>query len=642
MTGLIESKTGIITDRFINTICERLASNKPVRRRLPVNGRIHIDGQLPFLCIYRIPPARNDKGTRRLVLGEASYLIAPGKRSYHGSLSKLVWNVVNTLSSQFGAFLVVEIWSSSDNFNGRSQLDRLKPGSRIFTREPKMGSLNTTIESLEKGLKRIRILKESAAVEVIHGEKEHPPSLKPLIDRTKALKTGCKLIGLQIRPVYRNRKSGKIYPLVLQNLHHGIARALKEAFFEFTRTNTTRRPKHYHVLGRGAVVKTVKEVDHKLTEVSNAFDFLLQVTPINSEQAWLAFKRKKFEREPTFYYRPRPFDAALLKRKLYSIRIERVEDPTLAHLFKDKVAELDRQISMINDRGTRRFLYGSMQLYGGTEKEITKFANIILNHIPPRSREKSPGRILDAEEFARYAAIEIEYYRRIYPKFAAKVQIRDDISSGLMVSRGDLLIGSKTSIHPSRVEALIQHEVGTHLLTYYNGKAQPFRQLYTGLPGYEELQEGLAVVSEYLVGGLSKPRLRILAGRVLAVRCLVEGATFVDTFRKLDIDYGFEQRTAFIITLRVYRGGGLTKDAIYLRGLKNLLDYLKLGGELEPLFIGKISANHLPIIEELQYRKVLKSAPLKPRYLTNPKASERLERLRGGLSLLELIERRKT
>ena len=76
--------------------------------------------------------------------------------------------------------------------------------------------------------------------------------------------------------------------------------------------------------------------------------------------------------------------------------------------------------------------------------------------------------------------------------------------------------------------------------------------------------------------------------------------------------------------------------------LKNLLDYLKLGGEFEPLFIGKISADHVPIIEELQYRKVLRSAPLRPRYLTDPKASERLERLRGGLSLLDLIERRKT
>ena len=34
----------------------------------------------------------------------------------------------------------------------------------------------------------------------------------------------------------------------------------------------------------------------------------------------------------------------------------------------------------------------------------------------------------------------------------------------------------------------------------------------TGLTGYDTLQEGLAVLSEYLVGGLSRPRLRLLGG----------------------------------------------------------------------------------------------------------------------------------
>ena len=81
-----------------------------------------------------------------------------------------------------------------------------------------------------------------------------------------------------------------------------------------------------------------------------------------------------------------------------------------------------------------------------------------------------------------------------------------------MVSNGNLLIGRKAKIPASRVDALVQHEVGTHLLTYFNGRAQPFQMLYTGLAGYEEMQEGIAVLSEYLVDGLSVPRLRLLAG----------------------------------------------------------------------------------------------------------------------------------
>ena len=84
-----------------------------------------------------------------------------------------------------------------------------------------------------------------------------------------------------------------------------------------------------------------------------------------------------------------------------------------------------------------------------------------------------------------------------------------------MVSNGNLFIGKRVKIPESRAEALIQHEVGTHVLTYINGKNQPFQQLYCGLSGCDELQEGLAVLSEYLVGGLSPPRLRLLAGRVI-------------------------------------------------------------------------------------------------------------------------------
>jgi uncharacterized protein (TIGR02421 family) len=210
-----------------------------------------------------------------------------------------------------------------------------------------------------------------------------------------------------------------------------------------------------------------------------------------------------------------------------------------------------------------------------------------------------------------------------------------------MVSQGNLLIGRSTKIPTSRVEALLQHEVGTHVLTYFNGRAQPFQQLYTGLAGYEELQEGLAVLAEYLVGGLSRPRLRLLAGRVVAVQCLVDGASFIDTFRHLHRTYGFEQRTAFTITVRVYRSGGLTKDAVYLRGLVRVLEYLKGGGELDPLFVGKIMSDHIPIIRELQARQVLRPVPLRPRYLDNPRTAPKLERLRTGLTVLNLVERRK-
>jgi uncharacterized protein (TIGR02421 family) len=367
---------------------------------------------------------------------------------------------------------------------------------------------------------------------------------------------------------------------------------------------------------------------------------LLQVTPVNSQRAWLAFKRDHFQREPVFHYRPLPVDPPLLKRRLFEIPIERVEDLTLAQLFREKQEEMDRELTMLLDRGTQRFRYGSLQTYGGVAPWLLSLAQRILRTFSPRSREDRPGWDLDASGFAERAREEIAYYRNRYPKFKARVEVRDDIASGLMVSRGNLLVGMHSKIPVSRVEALLNHEVGTHLVTYYNGRSQPFRQLYSGLAGYDELQEGLAVIAEYLVGGLSRPRLRLLAGRVIATKAMIDGANFLETFRMLTENYGFERKGAFTMTLRIFRGGGLAKDAVYLRGVVSVISYLREGGAIEPLFVGKIAADHVPIVQELQWRNILKTPPLLPRYMERAESLELLEQLRQGVNVLDLLQRR--
>jgi uncharacterized protein (TIGR02421 family) len=632
------STPGTISNRFINTVCTRLKENKRVRRTLPVWGRLHIDRQLPFLSVYRRPTGYEDIGTRRLVLGEAAYLTAVGDRSLRPGLLTLVQKVVKTLSPEFGAFLLLEIWAAPPN----PSLDQTKslaskPAFRILA--SKTSAPANTIDTLEHALKQIRIFKQLAQVEVVYGRKRSPVGLPLLISPAIAKDLDCFIIGLEVQPIYRHAETGELFPLQLRALHRGLARALKQAFFEFTRTQTTHRPHNYQVLGRQSVVKAVWEMDRQLANISGAFDFLLQVTPINSGPAWARFKQARFQRTPVFHYRPVSVDPALLKRKLYAIPLEGIEDPTLAHLFQEKRQDLDRQLSMLLDRDTPQFLYGSMQIYGRVDDTLLELAYSLLSTISPRSRESARGGYLNASEFAERAEAEFAYYRQAYPDMSAAVQIRSDVT-GLMVSRGNLLISRRTRVPVSRVEALLQHEVGTHIVTYFNGRAQPFRQLYTGLAGYEELQEGLAVLSEYLVGGLSRPRLRLLAGRVVAVRRLTEGASFIDTFHELNHTYGFAQRTAYTITMRIYRGGGLTKDAVYLKGLAHLLAYLKKGGAIEPLFIGKIMTDHVPLIRELQWRQVLQPVPLWPRYMANSQTAKKLTRLRNGLSVLDLIERK--
>ena len=145
------------------------------------------------------------------------------------------------------------------------------------------------------------------------------------------------------------------------------------------------------------------------------------------------------------------------------------------------------------------------------------------------------------------------------------------------------------------------------------------------------------MLSEYLVGGLTRSRLRMLAARVVAAHMMSTAAPFRETWQRLVDGFGLEKRSAWTVTMRVYRGGGLTKDAVYLRGLVEILDYLRCGGDLSPLFLGKLAVEHVPIVDELVHRDVLCKPPLTPSWMTHPLASERLELTRQGLTVLDLF-----
>ncbi|CAN5736928.1 flavohemoglobin expression-modulating QEGLA motif protein [soil metagenome] len=620
-----------ISEEFIKKVIKRLTKGKGVRLKLPRNGLLHIDRPLPFLLVYRYPPDRDDSFTHRLVRSEASYLIASGHHTT--DLQRLVRAIADTLSDSFGACLIIELWAAK-------QVERTLPDAPappVFRLLAPAEVTFTSVTYLKDALEEMPLGQLPTTAEVLPCDRRQPKGLPPLLETSELKPLEGLLLGLEVQPFYLNPETGRPFPLVLRALISGLSKALKRTFFDFVRIQTTYQATHFQMLGRRLVTRTAWNIDRSLADINDAFKFLLLVTPINTEAAWVAFRESHFEKTPKFHYRLLPVDPEALKRKLYNIPIERVEDPTLAFLFRDKRHELDKMLSLLAEREKPSFLLGSQQLYGRLEEPLVHLAEGLLAGVPAAAEAPS-AETMPPEEFARLARQEIDYFREQYPDIEAQVVVQEDIV-GLIVSEGNLYVGTNAHIAVHRAEALIQHEVGTHVLTYYNGKAQPLRQLYCGVPGYEELQEGLAVLSEFLVGGLTPARLRTLAVRVVAVQALVQGASFIDTFRLLHEKHGFAAHDAFITTMRVYRGGGLTKDAIYLKGLARLLAYLQEGNQLEPLLIGKIRENYIPLMQELIYRKVLRPVPIRPRYLSDPAVQPKLEQLKAGISVLELIRK---
>jgi uncharacterized protein (TIGR02421 family) len=623
-------------DAIAEAAIERLARNERVRRNLPGEGRLRIDRQLPFLCIYRSPSTRSDVGTRQLVTTEAAYLFGSGKAQYHRGIDRLCQQISRAMQEHFGTFLILEVWSAPVSSAPRSSSDPCVPAFEVVASQP--DAIPSTFKALCEALQNVAVEGRQAVVTTRAAPHVCPPGLRPLSHACSEDSSGCCVLGIAVRPIYRQSPEGPDFPIILQTLRSQLAGALRRAIAQFTGLESGSDGVHYESLGPSSMVKAARIADQELCDVAESFDFLLQVTPTNSEQAWTQFSADQCRRAPTLYYRPLPYHPNLLKRRLFEIAIERIEDPTLAHIFWEKQEEVDRQLTALRDIDTPKFLLTSRQLYGDADDDLMELAEAIFRRdIRDDGAVETDGPCLNVREFVDRARDEIDTYYQKLNAFNASVEVCDSIAAGIMVSRDRLLISENLRVRPERVEPLLHHEIGTHLLTYFNGRTQPFRQLYTGLAGYEELQEGLAILAEYLCGGLTPSRMRTLAGRVIAVRSLTEGDTFLQTFERLHDGYGICPRQAFVTTLRVHRAGGLTKDVIYLRGLRDVLAYLASGHDMEPLYIGKIGLHHLPFVQELRRRGIIHAPSILPRFWDEENVRRRLETCRG-VSPQDLLE----
>ncbi|MNN09496.1 hypothetical protein D3C81_1223790 [compost metagenome] len=91
------------------------------------------------------------------------------------------------------------------------------------------------------------------------------------------------------------------------------------------------------------------------------------------------------------------------------------------------------------------------------------------------------------------------------------------------------------------------------------------------------------------------------------------------------------------MTMRVFRSGGLTKDALYLSGLIELINYIKSGRDLTLLTMGKIREDYIPIVEELMLKGVLNAPVLTPKYLTSP-YKDVLTNLKKSKGIFQMIQ----
>lgn len=603
----------------IQQIVEGLENEKELSYDLPGDGKMHIEPGFPYLIIYR--KKKKDKGTHRMVSSGASYLVI-GEEDFKG-YQQMMLAIADKLSTKYKSYMLFEFYAG-------------KPDSNTFCIKGPAKRLPSTLETLKKELNEINSsfsgLYLSAEIQdTFHRQDEKHLQLLPIEDLKN---TGALLVGLEIPPIYRNEE-GQLYPVFFRSYKDFIIKAVQKAIYEYIRIQTTNGIASFRALGRKHLKDKVFEIDQKLCEIEKSYQFLWLVSPANIYDIKQEFFKSNYKKVLDYHYRLLPIDPDILKRRLYNLKIEEIDDPAMSYIFHEKREELDQQITMLSERGSKNFFYNSIRLYKGIENELCEEAHHILGEVNEQESKKGDN-ILSSEDFASLARQEFQYFNQQDSKFECKVHVRKDVNV-MMVSLGELYIPAEYWMNETEAKALIQHEVGTHVLTFYNGSQQPLHQLSVGLADYDPLQEGIAVLSEYLVGGLTANRLRILAGRVLAGKALIEGADFQQIFALLYKEKGFSAERAFNVTSRIMQGGGFIKDIIYLKGLVQLKDYLQNDGELEPLLAGKYSLKHKEVIQELTARKVLHAPVLKPSYLANKNFHKRLQLIRDGLPISKMI-----
>ena len=594
-----------------------------LRQLVGESGRVHVDRWLPFILLNR-----GDEGAaslaRRIAIESPSYLVWPTHDD--DAALEAIREVISAMAAKVGRLLIISLDDRSAEFEeeGSQALPdfaaELGAGDQGDVGRA-AGVLATAMRDISIDLRRCKVERTPFA-----------PLLPKPFDRALNAIEGVERLSLRVPQIHRRPVGGE-YPGIAHDLATGIGDAILRAACAFLDDGKAKAPAHYRALGRSAYLAAALKADRKLDKVARSFDFLLSVSPIDTEKAFDRFIADGEGKPPHFHYRPLTVDPDEAKRRLYSIDFRALEDPLLEQLLSEKRHELDAQLTMLATRNTPAFQSASIFLYGSINADLLEDAAAIL---AAGGSSRPRGESIGAREIAAAAAALAQSYQVVDPAFAPAIQVRDDIA-GLMVSGSKLFVGTNIVIPADRLQALLAHEVSIHLLTHFNGAAQRLAIFRTGLAGYEGIQEGLGVFAEWATGGLTRSRLRLLAARVVAVAAMERGATFIDVYRTLTREHGFSRRGAFGIAARVFRSGGFAKDAIYLQGFRAITSLVAAGAPLNPFWLGKIALSHVPAIEELLQRELVRPPLFKPSFLEDETAAKRIADLRQAKSFPELV-----
>lgn len=352
--------------------------------------------------------------------------------------------------------------------------------------------------------------------------------------------------------------------------------------------------------------RKIKNVDEKICRIDEQLKLLTYINPRNlEEQKELFLVHGDFV--PRFLYRECELDLDHIQRELKKIP---EVDHVLYPLFSKKIQELSDRASLIESVGTDDFPHFSERVFGGvTEIRYRKAVEFLKKH-PEVAPDDSP------ELDSRAAVEQLQAYLKTHHLSHWKVKLLEESVADVQVTKnGSILVRKGATFRENRLQALLVHELGTHVFRNENGKQQPFQIFRRGTAGYLLTEEGLAVHNQNALG-LNLGEKFITPALLMVAIFLAGKMSFRDLFDFLRSTYDISEDLVWKLCVKSKRGvsktsksGAFTKDSIYFRGEQEVDRFLSSGGTLPELYVGKISHKDLKILKKFDELRPAKFVP---------------------------------
>jgi uncharacterized protein (TIGR02421 family) len=356
------------------------------------------------------------------------------------------------------------------------------------------------------------------------------------------------------------------------------------------------------------MVNNQEAIDSDMKYMNSIFRFYNWLFPVNLDAEVRKFRRNPESYNPYFIYR---YDKSDLNKAQSIVSSMESPDGFAGDLYTDLKEEYLEKIKMIRSIGDNLvFTERSLKIYGLMDETDKKFCENVLNSTDDVDYlESVPARDIRTGLMDMIAEKGITGW---------KVVLKENIPSKVTVKPHEkkIYVKSNNLFFAKSLERLKIHEIAVHLFRSVNGERQPYGVFSTGLAGYLEAEEGLAVYYENMLKAGNPRQMKIYAGRYKAVELAIS-ESFTRTYSMLR--KWFPEEMALRLTFRAKRGitdtskpGALTKDIHYISGYNKIKNILTASDRSDELFCGKIGLQYIDMVSDMLSRGMLTKPGYKP------------------------------